>query len=53
MQMEKAEGGKLISSIESFDFCVTCEEDVEISIKDSDGWKLESGCPMVLCALLF
>ena len=40
-----------MSSIESLDFSVICEEDVEIVVKDSDGWKLESGCQTVLCAL--
>lgn len=42
-----------MSSIESLDFSVTCEEDVEISVKDIDGWKLGSGCPTVLCELSF
>lgn len=51
MRTEQEKGGKLISSIESLDFFVNSEEDVEIAIKDSDGWKLESGCPMVSCAL--
>lgn len=51
MKTEQEKGGKLISSIESLDFSVTCEEDVGIAVKDSDGWKLESGCPMVQCAL--
>ncbi|PFX12046.1 uncharacterized protein LOC111318904 isoform X2 [Stylophora pistillata] len=45
LRREKKEGGKLISSVDSFDFTVTREEDVEIVIKDSDGWKLENGCP--------
>lgn len=40
-----------MSSIESLDFSVTCEEDVAISVKDIDGWKLGSGCPTVLCRL--
>lgn len=53
LRTEQAKGGRLISSIESLDFSVTCKEDVEVSIKDSDGWKLESGCAMVLCAFLF
>lgn len=42
-----------MSSIESLDFSVTCEEDVEIVVKDIDGWKLGSSCPMVLCTQFF
>lgn len=47
MRKERMEGGKLMSSVESLDFSVTCEEDVEIVVKDIDGWKIESSCPMV------
>ncbi len=50
MKAEQEKGGKLISSIESLDFSVTCEEDVDIAVKDSGDWKLESGCPTVPCA---
>ena len=46
--MEEEKGGMLISSIESFDFSVTCEEDVKIVVKDIDGGKIGSSCPMVL-----
>ena len=53
MRTEQEKGGKLISSIESLDFFVNSEEDVEIGIKDSDDWKLESVCPMVSCTFLF
>lgn len=37
-----------MSSIESVDFSVTCEEDVKIVVKDVDGWKMGSSGPMVL-----
>lgn len=53
MQTEQAKGGRLISSIEPLDFSVTCKKDVEVSIKDSDGWELERGCAMVMCAFRF
>lgn len=48
MKKEQEKGGKLMSSIESLDFSVTCEEDVKIVVKDIDGWKLGSSFPMVL-----
>ena len=48
MKKEQEKGGMLISSIESFDFSVTCEEDVKIVVKDIDGGKIGSSCPMVL-----
>lgn len=48
MKKEQEKGGKLVSSIESLDFSVTCEEDVKIVVKDIDGWKLGSSFPMVL-----
>jgi len=48
MKKEQEKGGKLMSSIESFDFSVTCEEDVKIVVKDVDGGEIGSSCPMVL-----
>ena len=48
MKKEQEKGGMLISSIESLDFSVTCEEDVKIVVKDIDGGKIGSSCPMVL-----
>lgn len=35
-----------MTSVESLDFSVTHQEDLEIVVKDIVGWKLESGCPM-------
>lgn len=46
--MEQKKGGKMMSSIESLDFSVTSEEDVEITIKDVAGWHLDKASPMVL-----
>ncbi|XP_022798274.1 uncharacterized protein LOC111336429 isoform X2 [Stylophora pistillata] len=43
---EEKKGGKLMTSVESLDFSVTHQEDLEIVVKDIVGWKLESGCPM-------
>ena len=50
MREEKKEGGKPMSSVESLDFSVIREEDVEIGVKDIDGWKLKSGHQMVFCS---
>ena len=50
MREEKKEGGKPMSSVESLDFSVIHEEDVEIGVKDIDGWKLKSGHQMVFCS---
>lgn len=43
MREEKKEGGKFMLLVEFFDFFVIYEEDVEIGVKDIDGWKLKSG----------
>ena len=48
MKKEKEEGGKLISSIESLDFSVANEKDVEIAVKDIEGWQLDQTSPTVL-----
>ena len=48
MRKEQEEGGKLISSIESLDFSVTSEKDVEITIKDIEGWQPGQASLMVL-----
>lgn len=48
MKKEKREGGKLISSIESLDFIVTSEKDVEITEKDTEGWQLHQPLLMVV-----
>ena len=48
MKKEKDEGGKLISSIESLDFSFVREKDVEIAVKDTEGWQLDQASPMVL-----
>lgn len=47
MKKEKREGGKLISSIESLDFIVTSEKDVDITVKDTEGWQLHQPSLMV------
>lgn len=48
MKKEKREGGKLISSIESLDFIVTSEKDVDITVKDTEGWQLYEPSLMVV-----
>ena len=48
MKKEEEEGGKLISSIESLDFSVASERDVEITVKDTEGWQLDQTSPTVL-----
>ena len=48
MRKEQEDGGKLISSIESLDFSVTSQKDVEVTIKDIEGWQLDETSPMVL-----
>ena len=52
MKKEQKEGGKLISSIDSLEFSVTSEEDVEITVKDVEGWQLDQASPKVLHMLL-
>ena len=42
------EGRRLVSSIESLTFSVTCEDDFVIAVKDAEGWKLnESASKLV------
>jgi len=48
MRKEQEDGGKLISSIESLDFSVTRQKDVDVTIKDIEGWQLDETSPMVL-----
>lgn len=43
----------MMSSIESLDFSVASNEDVEITIKDVAGWHLDKAAPMVFLSLLF
>ncbi|XP_068702753.1 uncharacterized protein [Montipora foliosa] len=38
---EQVKEGKLVSSIESLNFSVTCEEDVATIVKDVEGWQLD------------
>lgn len=38
---EQVKEGRLVSSIQSLNFSVTCEEDVAIIVKDVEGWKLD------------
>ncbi|XP_022799462.1 uncharacterized protein LOC111337437 isoform X1 [Stylophora pistillata] len=46
LRKEQKNGGKPMSSVESLDFSVIRGEDVNVGVKDIDGWKLESGHPM-------
>ncbi|RMX53360.1 hypothetical protein pdam_00018690, partial [Pocillopora damicornis] len=46
LREEKKKGGKFMSSVESLDFSLSHREDVEIVVKDVDGWKLNNACPM-------
>ena len=48
MNKEKREGGKLISSIETLDFIVTSEKDVDITVNDTEGWQLYQPSLMVV-----
>ena len=52
MRKEEENGGKLISSIESLDFSVGSERDVEITAADTEGWQLDQTSPTVLDILL-
>ena len=51
LREEKEKGGKFMSLVESLDFSLSHREDVEIVVKDADGWKLKNACPMVFCRL--
>ena len=48
MKKEQQQGGKLVSSIDSLDFDVNSDKDVEISTTDCKGWQLDQASPMVL-----
>lgn len=48
MKKEQQKGGKLVSSIDSLDFDVNSDRDVEISTTDNKAWQLEQASPMVL-----
>lgn len=48
MKREQQKGGKLVSSIDSLDFDVNSDRDVEISITDNKAWQLDQASPMVL-----
>ena len=52
MRKEKEDGGKLISSIESLDFSVASERDVEITVADTEGWQLDQNSPTVVDILV-
>ena len=47
MAREQKEGGKMVSSIESLNFSVTLENDVEITVKDVADWELNQDSPKV------
>lgn len=48
MAREQREGGKMVSSIESLNFSVTLENDVEITVKDVADWQLNQDSPKKL-----
>ena len=48
MKNEQQKGGKLVSSIDSLDFDVNSDRDVEIRTTDNKGWQLDQASPMVL-----
>lgn len=48
MKEEQQKGGKLVSSIDSLDFDVNSDRDVEISTTDNKAWHLDQASPMVL-----
>lgn len=48
MKREQQKGGKLVSTIDSLDFDVNSDRDVEISITDNKAWQLDQASPMVL-----
>lgn len=48
MKEEQQKGGKLVSSIDSLDFDVNSDRDVEISTTDNKAWQLDQASPMVL-----
>ena len=48
MKKEQQKGGKLVSSMDSLDFDVNSDRDVEISITDNKAWQLDQASPMVL-----
>lgn len=48
MAREQKEGGKMVSSIESLNFSVTLENDVEITVKDVADWQLNQVSPKKL-----
>ena len=48
MKKEQQKGGKLVSSIDSLDFDVNSDRDVEISTTDNKAWQLDQASPMVL-----
>lgn len=48
MKEEQQKGGKLVSSIDSLDFDVNSDRDVEISTTDNKAWQLDKASPMVL-----
>ena len=49
MEEEKHKEGKLLTSLESFDFSVSSNQDVEINVQQTDGWNLDqASIPKVL-----
>ena len=47
MATEQKEGGEMVSSIESLNFSVTLENDVEITVKDVADWQLNQDSPKI------
>ena len=50
---ESDKGGKLISSIESVDFSVGSDKDVEINVKDTRDWQLDPASTTVWKVFVF
>ena len=42
------EGRRLVSSIESLTFSVTCEDDFVITVKDAEGWLLNKSASQLV-----
>ena len=50
---EKAEGRRLVSSIESLTFSVTSEDDLVITVKDAEDWQLNKSASQLVNVFFF
>lgn len=48
ISQEIREGRRLVSSIESLTFSVTSEDDLAITVKDVEGWKLNKSASQLV-----